>query len=57
MFNNSPSLILATPGCWAREDMGAAFAGVFCGVLVAGRCWLAGTSIGGLDGAMIVSMV
>ena len=21
-------------GCWARDDMGAAFAGVFCGVLV-----------------------
>jgi len=24
--------MLATPGCCAREDMGAALAGVFCGV-------------------------
>jgi hypothetical protein len=30
--------MLATPGCCAREDMGAAFAGVFCGVLQA-RLW------------------
>jgi len=30
----SPSLILATPGCWACEEMGALLAGVFCGVLV-----------------------
>ena len=26
--------MLATPGCCARDDIGAAFAGVFCGVLV-----------------------
>ena len=25
--------MLATPGCCARDDIGAAFAGVFCGVL------------------------
>jgi len=25
--------MLATPGCCAREDIGALFAGVFCGVL------------------------
>lgn len=25
--------MVPTPGCWAREDMGAAFAGVFWGVL------------------------
>ena len=37
--------------------MGAAFAGVFCGVLVAGRCWLAGTSIGVLEEAMVVRMI
>jgi hypothetical protein len=29
--------MLATPGCCARDDMGAAFAGVFCGVLVGGK--------------------
>lgn len=28
-----PSLMLATPGCWAWEEMGALFAGVFWGVL------------------------
>jgi hypothetical protein len=28
----SPSLMLATPGCWACDEMGALFAGVFCGV-------------------------
>ncbi len=27
-------MILATPGAEAREEMGAWFAGVFCGVLV-----------------------
>jgi hypothetical protein len=26
---DKPSLMLDTPGCWAREDMGAWFAGVF----------------------------
>ena len=26
--------MLATPGCCARDDIGATFAGVFCGVLV-----------------------
>jgi hypothetical protein len=26
-----------TPGCWARDVMGAAFAGVFWGVLVTGK--------------------
>ena len=30
---NLPSLILATPGCWAWLEMGALLAGVFCGVL------------------------
>jgi hypothetical protein len=29
----SPSLMLAMPGCWAWEEMGALLAGVFCGVL------------------------
>jgi len=33
IFGYLPSLMLATPGCCARDDMGAAFAGVFCGVL------------------------
>lgn len=28
-----PSLILAMPGCWACEEMGALLAGVFWGVL------------------------
>jgi hypothetical protein len=26
--------MVPTPGCWARDDMGALFAGVFWGVLV-----------------------
>ena len=26
--------MVPTFGCWARDEMGAAFAGVFCGVLV-----------------------
>lgn len=26
--------MVPTPGCWARDDIGAAFAGVFWGVLV-----------------------
>ena len=34
MRPHSPSLMVPTPGCWACDDMGAAFAGVFCGVLV-----------------------
>ena len=29
-----PSLMLAIPGCWACEEMGALLAGVFCGVLL-----------------------
>lgn len=33
---DSPSLMLATPGCWAWEEMGALVAGVFCGVLRGG---------------------
>ena len=28
-----PSRMLETPGCWACDEMGAALAGVFCGVL------------------------
>ena len=28
-----PSRMLDTPGCWACDEMGAALAGVFCGVL------------------------
>jgi hypothetical protein len=31
--------MLAMPGCWAREEMGAALAGVFCGVLECQRAW------------------
>lgn len=31
---DEPSLILATPGCCACDEIGALFAGVFCGVLV-----------------------
>lgn len=31
-----PSLILATPGCWAWLEIGALLAGVFCGVLYRG---------------------
>ena len=27
-------MILAIPGCWACEEMGALLAGVFCGVLL-----------------------
>lgn len=26
--------MVPTVGCWARDEIGAAFAGVFCGVLV-----------------------
>jgi hypothetical protein len=29
--------MLDTPGCWARDDIGAAFAGVFWGVLDGGN--------------------
>lgn len=35
MKSFSPSLILATPGCWAWDKRGALLAGVFCGVLKA----------------------
>jgi hypothetical protein len=42
-----PSLMVPTPGCCAREDMGAAFAGVFWGVLV-GRLLEFGTSMVGV---------
>jgi hypothetical protein len=31
-----PSLMLATPGCWAWEEIGALLAGVFWGVLEVG---------------------
>jgi hypothetical protein len=30
---HEPSLMLATPGCWAWEERGALLAGVFWGVL------------------------
>lgn len=47
-----PSLMLLTPGCWARDDMGAALAGVFWGVL-AGRTLECGTSMLGVcDGGV-----
>jgi hypothetical protein len=36
--------MVPTPGCWARDDMGAALAGVFWGVLV-GRTLEWGTSM------------
>ena len=29
----TPSLMLATPGCWAWDEIGALLAGVFWGVL------------------------
>jgi hypothetical protein len=48
--------MVPTPGCWARDDMGAAFAGVFWGVL-AGRLTLElGTSMlaGGRGDVMVV---
>lgn len=32
-MRDAPSLILATPGCAACEEIGALLAGVFCGVL------------------------
>lgn len=32
-YDNAPSLMLATPGCCACDEMGALLAGVFCGVL------------------------
>jgi hypothetical protein len=31
--SDKPSLMLEMPGCWACDEMGAAFAGVFWGVL------------------------
>ena len=35
-FQNQPSLIGGTLGCWACDEMGALLAGVFCGVLRGG---------------------
>lgn len=51
-YSDSPSLMVPTPGCCARDDMGAALAGVFCGVLVMVRLEL-GTSMAAMGGGEV----
>ena len=40
--------MVPTPGFWACDDMGAALAGVFCGVLVTGALDLGTSILGGV---------